>query len=44
MSEIVKCLSDATKFERSGRSKINWITREIEMIGMFKINSRQRQR
>jgi hypothetical protein len=27
--------------ETSGRSKINWITRKIEMIGKLKINSRQ---
>jgi hypothetical protein len=25
----------------SGRSKINWITRKIEMIGKLKMNSRQ---
>jgi hypothetical protein len=41
MSEILKCLSVATKIEMSGRSKINWITIKIEMIGILKINSRQ---
>jgi hypothetical protein len=33
VSEILKCLSVATKIETSGRSRINWITSEIEMIG-----------
>jgi hypothetical protein len=41
MSEILKCLSVATKVETSGRSKINWITSKIELIGILKINSRQ---
>jgi hypothetical protein len=42
MSEIIKCLSVATKIETSGRSKINWITSKIEMIGILDImNSRQ---
>jgi hypothetical protein len=41
MSEILKCLSVATRVETSGRSKINMRTSKIEMIGIFKINSRQ---
>jgi hypothetical protein len=41
MSEILKCLSVATKIKTSGRSKINWITSKNEMIGILKINSRQ---
>jgi hypothetical protein len=36
VSEILKCLSVATKIETSGRSDINWITSEIEMIGKIK--------
>jgi hypothetical protein len=38
MSEILKCLSVATKIERSARSKV---TCTNEMIGILKINSRQ---
>jgi hypothetical protein len=41
MSEILKCFSVATKIETSGRSKLNWITSEIEMIAILKMNSRQ---
>jgi hypothetical protein len=40
-SEILKCLSVATKTETSGRIKINWIKNKIEMIGILKINSKQ---
>jgi hypothetical protein len=41
MSEILKCLSVATKSETSGQNKTKWITSKIEMIGKVKINSRQ---
>jgi hypothetical protein len=42
MSEILKCLYVATKIEMSGRRKINQIISKNEMIGILKINSRQR--
>jgi hypothetical protein len=41
MSEILKCLSVATKIETSDQSNINWKTTQIEMIGILKINSKQ---
>jgi hypothetical protein len=40
MSEILKCLSVAIKI----RSTINLITSKNEMIGILKINSRQRKK
>jgi hypothetical protein len=41
VSEIMKCLSVATMIETSCRSKINWITSKVKMIGKLKISSRQ---